>query len=196
MNGPQVIENLFVADETIVALMRQSYALMGHTEQEVATLIGEFISLYGEMVPAALLGFAMLAGLASFLSVCALTRGRRRFLVPPFALWAMPRGSMLGAALMLIFGFVGSSQNWPGFSSVLLAAQTYIMITYSIQGLAVLWFMLGKTKLPLGAKLPLAAIAAIFVGTGLLFIAVLDYMMGFRRRIPPNEAGPFGPPSV
>lgn len=196
MLGPEVIEKLFVADETVISLMRQSYSLVGYTEREISALIGEFVSLYGEMVPAVLLGIAMIAGLLGFLSACALTRGKRPYSVPSFSMWSMPKGSMLGAFIFLAAGFVGNSQGWPGFSSVLLAAQVFVMIAYSIQGLAVVWFILGRTRLPVGARLPFAVLGLMFVGTGLLFIAIIDYMLGFRRRVPPKDAGPSGPPAI
>lgn len=196
MFGPEVIENLFVADETVLALMRQSYSLVGYTEREISALIGEFVSLYGEMVPAVLLGIAMIAGLLAFLLSSALTKGKRPYSVPPFSQWCMPKGSALGAFLFLAAGFIGDSQGWPGFSSVLLAAQIFIMIAYSIQGLAVVWFILGRTKLPLGARLPIAVLSLVFAGTGLLFVAIIDSLLSFRKRVPPKDAGPPGPPAV
>ncbi len=70
------------------------------------------------------------------------------------------------------------------------------MIAYSLQGLAVVWFILGRTKLPLGARLPVAVLGLVFVGTGLLFVAIIDSLMGFRKRVPPNDAGPPGPPAI
>ncbi|MGI6192324.1 MAG: DUF2232 domain-containing protein [Christensenellales bacterium] len=193
MFGSEVIEQLFVADASVLDLMRQSYSLMGYTEREVSALIGEFSSLYGEMVPAVLLGIAMIAGLAAFLLASWLTKGSRQYAVPPFALWTMPKGSVLGALLFVVAGFLGSSQGWPGFSSVLLAAQVFVTIAYSLQGLAVVWFILGRTRLPFGARLPVAVLALMFVGTGLLFVAIIDQLLGFRKRVPPKGSGPSGP---
>ena len=193
MSGPEVIERLFVADESLLALMRQSYALMGYTEREIAALVGEFSSLYGEMVPAVFLGIAMVAGLLAFLLTSFLIKGHRQYAVPPFAQWAMPKGSILGALIFLAAGLIGSTQGWPGFRSVLLAAQVFVAIAYSVQGLAVVWFILDRTRLPYGAKLPIAVLALLFVGTGLLFVAIIDYLLGFRKRVPPKSQGPDGP---
>ena len=44
-----------------------------------------------------LLGIAMIAGLIAFLIASWLTKGSRQYAVPPFALWTMPKGSVLGA---------------------------------------------------------------------------------------------------
>lgn len=194
MFGKEVIEQLFVADEGILELMRQSYSLMGYTEREVAALVGEFSSLYGEMVPAVFLGVAMVSGLLAFLFTSALIRGHRPYTVPPFSKWAMPKGSILGSLIFLSAGFLGTAQNWPGFHSVLLAAQVFIAIAFSLQGLAVVWFILDRTKLPFGAKLPIAVLLAVVISTGLMFVAVIDYLLGFRKRVPPKGAGPNGPP--
>jgi hypothetical protein len=196
MFSSEVIERLYVADESILELMRQSYSLMGYTEREISALVGEFSSLYGEMVPAVLLGIAMIAGLFAFLLSAGLTKGQRQYRVPPFSMWSMPRGSVLGALIFLAAGFLGSSQGWPGFSSVLLAAQIFVTIAYSLQGLAVVWFILGRTRLPLGARLPFMVLALMFFGTGLLFVAIIDYLLGFRKRIPPKGSGPSGPPTL
>jgi len=67
------------------------------------------------------------------------------------------------------------------------------MIAYSIQGLAVVWFVLGRTRLPLSARLPIAVLTLFFIGTGLLFVAVIDYALGFRKRLPPGGNGQAGP---
>ena len=188
LEGPQVIETLFVADEATVAAMQNSYVLLGYTEREVAALVGEFTAAYGEMVPGILLVFAMLSGVIAYGASTYLAKPFLKFKAPAFEQWYMPNGHLLGAIVLLLLGYLMEYLGWEVGAPVLLAVELFIIVTYSIQGMAVVWFILSRTRMaaPLRYLAFVAGIVLLF-GFGLLMLAVLDNVMLLRKRMPPRR---------
>lgn len=94
----------------------------------------------------------------------------------------------MGAVLLVVVAYGGRALGLPGFSSVALAVNLFILFAYSVQGLAVLWFLFSTSRLRLPARLIFTAVLGVVVNTNLVLVYLLDELLMVRKRLPPGSA--------
>lgn len=186
LNGTAAIEAIYAVDHEVLQLLKDYYALTGMSTQSAAAIAAEAAALYSDMVPAMFLASSMIAGVLGFGIGSFLAKNRIHYTLQPFSRWAMPKGHFLGALLLLAVSYGGRALGWPGFESVALAVNTFILVTYSIQGVCVLWFLFGRTRMRLPVRILLTGLLAVVASSGLVLVYLLDEMMMMRRRTPPG----------
>lgn len=209
--GRQAIDAIYTAPQGMVDALGSAYSLMGYTASEVQAVQSEFILSYGEMVPAMFILVAMAIGLLVYALCSILMRRKATYSFPPFGLWRLPRGYMGGLLALYLVGALGVALEWKSFYSVISAAQMMIIFIYSVQGLSVVWFYLGRTKLPFALRLAVSVLvcgfAVAFAGSILVLVGIVEDFLMLRLRtlyrmgMPPGSsqnprpgAGPYEPP--
>lgn len=186
--GAASVEALFTVDAQAMPVLEAYYSLAGLNASSAAAAAAETAALYGEMVPAVFLVTAMAAGLVGFALGVPFFKGKTQFQVPRFSRWAMPKGHFLGAVLLVVVAYGGRALGLPGFSSVALAVNLFILFAYSVQGLAVLWFLFSTSRLRLPARLIFTVVLGVVVNTNLVLVYLLDELLMVRKRLPPGSA--------
>ena len=185
IGGREVLERVFTADPALLDALEQSYRAVGYGASAAQAIRAELAASYAEMVPGVLLVTAMAAGLLGFAAGSMLARKKLRYRVPPFSMWRMPRGYLLGGVLLMLAALGAEALGWQYAEPVKLAVELMLLGTYSVQGLAVLWFFLGRTRLhPALRVVVLLAIVAL-AGSMLMLLAVMEDFLQLRRRMPP-----------
>lgn len=183
MFGTQVIDALFVAEEAALTAMQDSYLALGYTRAETAALVAEFAASYSEMAPGVLLVYSMVCGAVGYGITTYTAKSFLKFRAPAFEQWYMPRGHLPAAFLLLVAGFLLEYTGSPLGVPAMLAVELFVVVVYSIQGAAVIWFMTSRSRFAAPVKYIIFTIATLFLmGFGLLMLAVMDNISYLRKR--------------
>ncbi len=98
--------------------------------------------------------------------------------LPPFAMWSLPKFFGTWTILLLVFSYIGVAADWNNFDLVYSIVIRFMSVIYSVQGMALIDWLLKKKMQSKGGRV--AIIAVTFV----LVLAINLYMwLGFFEQI-------------
>lgn len=155
-----------------------------------AAQLAEF--LIGQMqliIPAAIIIISLVYGMVIFIVSRLIVKrfGYEVIPIPAFADWVMPKGMGSGFLALLLVTFLGSGLEIANFEVVQLTVTSLILLIFTVQGLAVLWFFLKAGRVPSVIRW-LLVIFIYFVinmlltyNIGLAILGIFDHTFGLRR---------------
>lgn len=101
--------------------------------------------------------------------------------VPTFSMWSLPQRFGTWSLVLLVISFIGVMASWNNFDLVNSIVMGFLSVTYTIQGMAFVDWLLKKKLDSRGARV--ALIVVIFLLLSLLGVGALYMWIGFFEQI-------------
>ena len=170
--------------ETYASFLGDYGAMTGLDDQAIASLTANAGLAFREMMPSFVLAMAAIIGLLCFIipGRMAQRRGIATSHVRPFVMWALPRSFVHAILIIFVLGLLGKWAELNGFAGVALAGETLFMLSFGLQGIAVLKFFLSNGNRLIAFFVILIG-SIVLGGMPLVMIGVMDNAFKWRKRV-------------
>lgn len=179
------MRKIFATDNEFVANLLEVYKTIGILDNAITSIqFGELlIDRLKILTPSILIISAIIFGGSNFLLSRSMLKRYNIYIqdIPEFSRWKLPRGTTRGFLIMMILSALG---NWAGFKNFdVVGATVSILFTFifSVQGLALMTFLLRRTKVPKPLQYIILILSFLLLKTPLTFIGVFDQIFNMRN---------------
>ena len=100
--------------------------------------------------------------------------------IPEFSLWKLPRGTTRGFIVLFLLSTLGNRIGLKNFDVVSATVSMLFTFIFSVQGLAILTFILNRTRIPKPLQYIIIVLSFLLLKTPLTFIGIFDQIFNIR----------------